>query len=272
MRSLLFFFALALPEAVAFAPPKPNFGRFPLRILRSVVDAEEPAPSESSTSVISPDKEDLLTTIGGGTLGAVSSTNRVIVNELLLKLEASNPTTSPATSTLLNGAWDVVYTGGYSDGLIQSPTRQLALFLYAGGYAPGQFGLQLARLLPESVVSVSNLAVTISRDQPRAESSSTVQVANSKFDVKIKSSLDTESDVRIREVYSGVTVGTTDLDIPDRFQYSRLLYVTYLDEDLLVVRDESGLPEILLRKPKEFLVESTGEPSSADDDLAPGAG
>lgn len=46
----------------------------------------------------------------------------------------------------------------------------------------------------------------------------------------------------------------------------------YLDDDLMVVRDESGIPEILVRKPKEFLVESTGEPSYADDDLAPGAG
>jgi hypothetical protein len=55
-------------------------------------------------------------------------------------------------------------------------------------------------------------------------------------------------------------------------QYSRLLFVTYLDKDLMVVRDETGVPEVLVRKEKEFPVPPSGEPSSADDDLAPGAG
>jgi len=38
-----------------------------------------------------------------------------------------------------------------------------------------------------------------------------------------------------------------------------------------VVRDATGVPEILLRKAKQFR-EDEGTPSAADDDLAPGAG
>ena len=55
------------------------------------------------------------------------------MNELLYKLERTNPTEEAAASPLLNGVWELVYNGGYSDGLLASPTRQLALFLYAGG-------------------------------------------------------------------------------------------------------------------------------------------
>ena len=38
------------------------------------------------------------------------------------------------------------------------------------------------------------------------------------------------------------------VDLPQAAQYSRDLYVTYVDEDLLVVRDASGVPEVLVRK------------------------
>ena len=60
-------------------------------------------------------------------------------------------------------------------------------------------------------------------------------------------------------------------ELPQQLQYSRLLFITYLDDDLLVVRDDTGVPEILFRKEKEFPL-SEGEPSSADDDISPGAG
>ena len=97
-------------------------------------------------------------------------------------------------------------------------------------------------------------------------------MGNSEFDVNIATTLETESDVRLKETYVSVSAGGRDLAVPDALQYSRLLYITYLDDDLMVARDESGVPEILVRKEKEFLDSFTGEPSAADDDLAPGAG
>lgn len=235
-------------------------------------DSEAETDAEASPAAASGPKEELVETITGSLAETLSASKRVIVNELLLKVESSNPTEGPTTSSLFNGAWELVYTGGYSEGLLQSPTRQIALFLYAGGYTPGQFGLNLIRMFPDDLVSISDVDITISRDQPRAESKSTVQVANSKFDVKIQSTVEVESDVRVKETYTTVKVGDNQVDIPDAVKYSRRLYVTYLDDDLMVVRDESGIPEILVRKSMEFLVESTGEPSFADDDLAPGAG
>jgi hypothetical protein len=37
------------------------------------------------------------------------------------------------------------------------------------------------------------------------------------------------------------------VELPEFLQYSRDLFVTYVDEDLLVVRDGSGIPELLVR-------------------------
>ena len=46
----------------------------------------------------------------------------------------------------------------------------------------------------------------------------------------------------------------------------------HLALSLKIVRDETGVPEVLLRKEKEFNYGDSGAPSAADDDSAPGAG
>ena len=286
---------LVATPAVAFLPSAHRHLSFPTRLRMS--DDADSAPSDGGDSGAvyfdaeaepamtediaegAPLKEDLMMTVGGGGIGSgVSASKRILVNELLIKLEAANPTAAAATSPLLNGEWELMYTGGYGPGLADwSPTRQAALFLYAGGYAPAAFGLQLASLLPDDLVEVGVPTIAISREQPRVESRSQVKFANTAADVKITSTLETESDVRLKETNSAVSVknGGSDapraFELPKQLQYSRLLFVTYLDDDLLVVRDETGVPEVLLRKEKECQM-SEGEPSSADDDLAPGAG
>lgn len=237
-----------------------------IHVIDSVLTPPSPAP------VVSPDKSDLLATVAGG--GALTASTRVMVNELILKLETSNPTASPATSALLNGEWELVYSGGYSEGLFNgSPTRQIALFLYAGGYAPATFGLALSKALPSALLSVSNAKLSIRRKQPRVEAYAEVKAGPlPSSPVAISCNLEAQSDVRLKETYKAVKVGTSNLDVPAALQYSRLLYVVYLDEDLLIVRDETGVPEVLLRKEMEFAVAPSGEPSFLDDDLAPGAG
>lgn len=234
-------------------------------VMRMAIEDAQVLPATS--------KGDLMANLAGGS--SVSTAKRVIVNELLLKLEAANPTAAPATSPLLNGAWDLAYYGGFAEGIVQSPTRQLALFLYAGGYAPTNFGLNLAELLPNSLIDVTKTQLTISRTQPRVESVAEVKIAGASVPttLSITSMLETESDVRLKETYTAFTVAENKFEVPETVQYTRLLFVTYLDEDLMVVRDDTGVPEIMVRKDMSFQEADTpGEPSSADDDLAPGAG
>jgi len=89
-------------------------------------------------------KEKLLVVTSGG-LG-VTNEKRVDVSELLPKLEALNPTPSPTTSEDLNGTWQFLYTGGITPGFVPSPTRPIALLMYAGGFTIGQFGLEVRPL------------------------------------------------------------------------------------------------------------------------------
>lgn len=54
--------------------------------------------------------------------------------------------------------------------------------------------------------------------------------------------------MRLKETYTALKVAGRSVDVPQQLQYTRTLYVTYLDNDILVVRDDSGVPDVLLRK------------------------
>eukprot|EP00978_Attheya_sp_CCMP212_P010649 scaffold25922_cov55-Attheya_sp.AAC.7 len=89
----------------------------------------------------------------------------------------------------------------------------------------------------------------ISREQPRIEAKVDVKVfGGSDNEVVVKARLDVESGMRFTEIYESATVLGNTVDVPEQLQYSRELFVTYVDEDILVVRDASGVPEVLVRK------------------------
>ena len=203
-------------------------------------------------------------------LGDVSEEKRSAINEALLKLEGMNPTKEPTLSSLLNGVWELRYVGGYSlDGAVPSPTRQIALFVYSGGYSPGIFALTLAKKFPSALVELEDLEISISRQQPRVEASLNVKFfGSSDSKISVKARLETLSDVRMRETYESASVLGNPVDLPGPLQYGRDLYVTYVDEDLLVVRDASGVPEVLVRKEKTFSRNWGDEPEG--DLTAPG--
>merc|ERR1712232_1508456 len=199
-------------------------------------------------------------------LGGIDDDVRSEINEVMLKLEALNPTKQPCSSPLLNGVWELRYAAGYSsDGALVSPTRQVALFLYSGGYSPGLFALELAQKLPVSVVDVGDLEISISREQPRIEAKVNAKSFLGETSVIVKARLEVESDVRLRETYESATVMDRSIEIPEPLQYSRQLYVTYVDEDILITRDDSGVPELLVRKEKVFTNSWGTEPSEVDD-------
>lgn len=203
----------------------------------------EPTVSEGIVSSIFDELPEGLAT-------SVSKETRAKINEAILKLEAMNPTEEPASSPLLNGIWSLRYAGGYDDDwALKSPTRQLALFAYSGGYSPGIFALSLASSLPSGLIEVGELQIAISREQPRVEAKIDVKfLGGAVNDVIVKARLEANSSVRLSETYESATVLGQTIDLPEVVQYSRDLYVVYLDEDVLIVRDASGVPEILVRK------------------------
>ena len=89
----------------------------------------------------------------------------------------------------------------------------------------------------------------ISREQPRIEARIDVKfLGGAANDVVVRASLNSKSSIRLTETYESATVLGQSIDLPEAVQYSRDLYIAYLDEDILIVRDGSGVPEILVRK------------------------
>jgi hypothetical protein len=97
---------------------------------------------------------------------------RMEVGEILTALERTNPTTEPSRSRLLNGVWELQFAGAPGPGLIDSPTREIALALYSTGYSAGALVQFLKKLPPplSSALSLTAADITITSSdsaQPR---------------------------------------------------------------------------------------------------------
>ena len=123
----------------------------------------------------------------------------------------------------------------------------------------------------QNLVDVGALEIAICREQPRVEAKINVKsMFVGESSVTVKAQLSTESDCRLWETYESASVLDRSVEIPPMLQYSRELYVTYLDEDLLIIRDASGVPELLVRKEKVFSKDWGTEPAEVEDMSPPG--
>ena len=154
------------PAAVSAFAPKPAAPRavtVQATVEDAVVDVVEAIIEDVDV------KDELLSVVGAAVGDSVSSDLRDEVSELLVKMEAKNPTEEPATSALLNGVWDVAYQG-YAPGPLPSPTRPLALALYAGGFTPGVRRSVLGFLCRlDGVASTASRPIVVASDRCRVD-------------------------------------------------------------------------------------------------------
>jgi len=202
----------------------------------AAIDVEN-KPSSAAESTVSSLMDYLPSSI---TSGPISASDRAAINEAVLKLEALNPTQDPVYSPLLNGVWNLRYA--------PRDLANLSLGAVNEGYSPGLLALGLAQKLPAALVELGELQISISRAQPRIEAKIDVKLlGGSTEEVVVKARLEEVSGLRFTETYESASVLSRTVDIPEALQYSRDLYVSYVDDDILVVRDASGVPEILVR-------------------------
>lgn len=171
------------------------------------------------------------------------------VDEAIVMLERLNPTEEPVYSLELDGTWNVKYSGSIAPGLLASPTRELALFLYGGfslgnalsSFVNGAFGQNLGAKLGSKV-----LKIEAGRD---VEATAEVEVAGQKQTLVYKAELMPLSARRMSEEVISLElpepIGRQDAPVELR----RSILVTYLDDEVMIVRDESGVPEVLIREP-----------------------
>merc|ERR1719310_624893 len=180
-------------------------------------------------------KEALKAEIADGLNGA--RPDKAVVGEILLALEAQNPTRSPATSELLNGKWKIAYASGASPGL-----KALQALLRSSKRAPkSPSGADL--------VDVQDTFLTIGTEQPRATAETKVRLLSFENTLKLNSRLEAESAVRLVETYDAAESEYMSLRLPFQspVQYKRSVLVSYLDDEMMVVRDALGRPDVLMR-------------------------
>lgn len=173
----------------------------------------------------------------------------------LPNLEGVSPTKDPAFSGLLTGKWAVKHTGGVAKGPVDSPTREIALLMYAAGFGPGNAALSLAKRLPDNLVEVKTLSldITAPTDGMPGESRARLEVRllNGQTDANVELLCELQADGPAKLIETGKEVsinGGAPVSIPQQVRYVRDLFVTYLDGELLVVRDATGSPDVLQRE------------------------
>merc|ERR1712046_437477 len=118
---------------------------------------------------------------------------------------------------------------------------------YAGGFSPASFVYQVANRLPTELVRTSSIMLSISPEQPRVETKVDITLMNSTQTCILRNTLEVESECRLRDTYYEAEVAGQGVAVPEALRYERLLFITYVDEELMVVRDETGAPDILKR-------------------------
>mmetsp|Transcript_62842 Transcript_62842/g.199047 ORF Transcript_62842/g.199047 Transcript_62842/m.199047 type:complete len:179 (-) Transcript_62842:3377-3913(-) len=108
--------------------------------------------------------------------------------------------------------------------------------------------LQVAGMLPDNVVNIKDFFLKISPDQPRGEASVNFRLMNSAQNLKVRTTLQMESDVRMKETYSEMEAVNRTVPLPEPLKFERQIFITYLDDDILVARDATGSPDILVRR------------------------
>ncbi|XP_068308645.1 probable plastid-lipid-associated protein 13, chloroplastic [Pyrus communis] len=193
--------------------------------------------------------------------GKTTDMERIDVNERITALERVNPTPRPTTSPFLEGRWNFEWFGSGSPGLFA------ARFLF--------------ERFPSTLASLTKMQVVIK--DGNAMITAKLKVFNSiesKFTLSTK--LTVEGPVRMKEEYvEGIletpkvieetipdqlkgalgqavnTVQQLPLAIRDAFSsglkvpltgsFERLFMISYLDTEILIIRDAAGVPEVLTR-------------------------
>lgn len=227
-----------------------------LRRSTAEVASGEPAAATQSGEERGAKKAAVLAALGAGSDAAV----RAALATTLPALEASNPIASPTSSDVLEGKWAVKYTGAVAPGPVDSPTREIALLMYAAGFGPGAAALSLAKRLPDELVQVQTVSLEISRLESRAKMAVSLLQGSQLAEVELLSELVADGPAKLVE--TGMEVRINDnpaITVPPQVRYKRDLVVTYVDGGLLVVRDATGSPDILIREsspPPEFAADA----------------
>ncbi|GAY32648.1 hypothetical protein WN943_004639 [Citrus x changshan-huyou] len=193
--------------------------------------------------------------------GKTTNMQQIDVNERITGLERLNPTPRPTTSPFLEGRWNFEWFGSGSPGFF------VARFIF--------------ERFPPTLANLSNMDVVIKDGKANITANfKLLNLIESKFSLSTK--LLVEGPLRLKEEYiEGILESPTVIEetIPEQLKgafnqavttvqqlpapirdaisgglriplsgtFQRLFMISYLDEEILIIRDASGIPEVLTR-------------------------
>mmetsp|Transcript_39188 Transcript_39188/g.71343 ORF Transcript_39188/g.71343 Transcript_39188/m.71343 type:complete len:331 (-) Transcript_39188:152-1144(-) len=187
------------------------------------------------------------------------------VDELIVQVERQNPTEEPVFSESLDGEWMVKYAGSYAPGLLSSPTRELALFLYGGGFSLGAALNSFSSGVWGDATGLKVMAQRVSIiDGRTVDAFADIEAFGQTQTLSYMAELTPLSGARMSEEVTTLELPSPLGMVSPPLEIRRQILVTYLDSDLMIVRDESGVPEVLVRQDMGFMPE---EELEAEEDL-----
>ncbi|KAG2244019.1 hypothetical protein Bca52824_094154 [Brassica carinata] len=193
--------------------------------------------------------------------GKTTSMQRIDVNERITSLERLNPSPRPTTSPCFEGRWNFEWFGSGSPGLLAARV--------------------IFERFPSTLANLSRMEIVIK--DANAKATANIKLLNSiESKIVLSSKLTVEGPLRLREEYvEGMVESPTvieeavpeqlkgalgqatttlqqlpaiikdtlssGLSIPLSGSFERFFMISYLDEEVLIVRDTSGVPEVLTR-------------------------
>lgn len=193
--------------------------------------------------------------------GKLTDMHHIDVNERIIGLERLNPTPRPTTSPFLEGRWN---------------------FEWFGSGSPGLFAARFAfQSVPSTVANLSKMDIAIKDGY--AKITAMMKLLNSiESNIVVTTQLTVEGPLRMKEEYVEGVIESPKVDegtIPEQLRgtfsqaasavqqlpvpvrdtianglkiplsgtFQRLFMISYLDDEILIIRDIAGLPEVLTR-------------------------
>lgn len=193
--------------------------------------------------------------------GKTTDIQRIDVNERIIGLERLNPTPRPTTSPYLEGRWNFEWFGSGSPGLFAArflfqrfPTDVANLskmdVLIKDGYAKISANLKLlysiesrftlsSRLTVEGPLRMKEEYVEGTFETPKVIEETVPEQLKPAFGQAVNTVQ--QLPVPLKDAIS------SGLKVPLTGTFQRMFMISYLDDEILIIRDTAGVPEVLTR-------------------------
>ncbi|XP_019453345.1 PREDICTED: probable plastid-lipid-associated protein 13, chloroplastic [Lupinus angustifolius] len=193
--------------------------------------------------------------------GKTNDIQRIDVIERITALERLNPTPRPTTSPFLEGRWNFEWFGSGSPGLFAArfifetfPSSLANLSKMDVFFKDGNAKVTASLGLLNSIESKFILQTKLSVEGPLRMKEESVEgvlvsptVIEDRVPEQLKGALGQAANA-LQQLPAPIRDAVaTGLKVPLSGSFQRLFMISYLDEEILIIRDTAGMPEVLTR-------------------------